>query len=106
MADVKTLHETAARVLGAKAGKVLLALDEVTVECAAADYLDVMRTLRDHDELHFELLVDLCGVDYSDYKNEPRKESPLTKRIVRTRHSASSFQARSPNVRRRIHKTR
>ena len=71
MADVKTLHETAARVLGAKAGKVLLALDEVTVECAAADYLDVMRTLRDHDELHFELLVDLCGVDYSDYKNEP-----------------------------------
>ena len=53
MADVKTLHETAARVLGAKAGKVLLALDEVTVECAAADYLDVMRTLRDHDELHF-----------------------------------------------------
>ena len=71
MADVKTLHETAARVLGAKAGKVLLALDEVTVECAAADYLDVMRTLRDHDALHSELLVDLCGVDYSDYKNEP-----------------------------------
>ena len=71
MADVKTLHETAARLLGAKAGKIVLALDELTVECAAADYLDVMRTLRDHDELHFELLVDLCGVDYSDYKNEP-----------------------------------
>ncbi len=31
MADVKTLHETAARALGAKAGKVLPALDEVTV---------------------------------------------------------------------------
>ena len=29
-----------------------------------------------------------------------------TKRIVRTRPSASSFQARSPNVKRRIHKTR
>ena len=37
MADVKTLHETAARLLGAKAGKIVLALDELTVECAAAD---------------------------------------------------------------------
>ena len=55
MADVKTLHETAARVLGAKAGKVLLALDEVTVECAAADYLDVMRTLRDNADPHVQL---------------------------------------------------
>ena len=30
-----------------------------------------MQTLRDHEEMHFELLVDLCGVDYSTYKNEP-----------------------------------
>ena len=27
-------------------------------------------TLRDHDELHFEQLLDLCGVDYSAYKNQ------------------------------------
>ena len=30
-----------------------------------------MQTLRDHEEMYFELLVDLCGVDYSTYKNEP-----------------------------------
>ncbi|SAY51929.1 NADH-quinone oxidoreductase subunit C [Neisseria weaveri] len=71
MADVKTLQEIAIRVLGDKASQVLLAFGEVTVECAAKDYLDVMATLRDHEELNFELLVDLCGVDYSTYKNQP-----------------------------------
>ncbi|WP_107929219.1 NADH-quinone oxidoreductase subunit C [Neisseria animaloris] len=70
MANVKTLHETATRILGDKASKVILALNEVTVECAAKDYSEVMNILRDHEELHFEQLVDLCGVDYSTYKNE------------------------------------
>ncbi len=68
---VKDLHAAAQRILGEKASKVILALDEVTVECAAAQYLAVMQVLRDDEELYFESLVDLCGVDYSAYKNEP-----------------------------------
>ncbi|MCQ9326430.1 MULTISPECIES: NADH-quinone oxidoreductase subunit C [Neisseria] len=71
MADVKTLHETVTRVLGGKASKVILALGEITVECLPENYLEIMTTLRDHADLHFESLVDLCGVDYSTYKNEP-----------------------------------
>ena len=67
----KDLHGAAQRILADKADKVLLALDEVTVECRPEHYLDIMQTLRDHEEMHFELLVDLCGVDYSTYKNEP-----------------------------------
>lgn len=70
MAHVKDLYAAAQRILGNKASKVILALDEVTVECRPADYLDVMTTLRDDEALHFELLTDLCGVDYSEYKNE------------------------------------
>lgn len=35
----------------------------------AADYLDVATTLRDHPELKFEQLIDLCGVDYSSYRD-------------------------------------
>lgn len=35
-----------------------------------------------------------------------QKGIAIDKAIVRTRHSASSFQARSPNVRKRIHKPR
>ena len=67
----KDLYSAAQRILEGKADKVLLALDEVTVECRSEYYLDIMQTLRDYEEMHFELLVDLCGVDYSTYKNEP-----------------------------------
>ena len=33
----------------------------------AANLVDTMRGLRDRPELSFETLIDLCGVDYSDY---------------------------------------
>jgi NADH-quinone oxidoreductase subunit C len=42
---------------------------EITITVSAGDYLDVARTLRDDPTLHFEQLMDLCGVDYSSYKN-------------------------------------
>ena len=51
----KDLYSAAQRILEGKADKVLLALDEVTVECRPEHYLDIMQTLR----------------DYSTYKNEP-----------------------------------
>ncbi len=43
------------------------ALGEVTVVVKAADYLQSMQTLRDAPGLAFEQLIDLCGVDYSQY---------------------------------------
>ncbi|MDO9094367.1 MAG: NADH-quinone oxidoreductase subunit C [Rubrivivax sp.] len=43
---------------------------EITLAVAAANYLKVGKTLRDHADLQFEQLIDLCGVDWSDYKNE------------------------------------
>jgi NADH-quinone oxidoreductase subunit C len=46
---------------------VSTALDEVTVVCAVDRYVDIMRTLRDRADLRFEMLIDLCGVDYSSY---------------------------------------
>ena len=36
---------------------------------SAADYHDICLTLRDHAELKFEQLMDLCGMDYSAYKD-------------------------------------
>lgn len=42
-------------------------LSEITIEVAAGDYLDAMRILRDDSGLQFNQLIDLCGVDYSDY---------------------------------------
>jgi NADH-quinone oxidoreductase subunit C len=43
------------------------ALGEVTVVVKAADYLSAMQTLRDDVSLHFEEMIDLCGVDYLNY---------------------------------------
>lgn len=68
---VNDLHVAVQRLLGNKAKKVILALGEVTIETTAGNYRAVMQTLRDNEEMYFELLVDLCGVDYSEYKDEP-----------------------------------
>ena len=47
--------------------RTTVALGEVTVVVGVDRYLDVMRRLRDRPELRFEMLIDLCGVDYSSY---------------------------------------
>ena len=43
---------------------------ELTVTVKASRLADVALQLRDDPRLKFEQLVDLCGVDFSDYKNE------------------------------------
>ncbi|HYN55042.1 MAG TPA: NADH-quinone oxidoreductase subunit C [Methylotenera sp.] len=53
--------------LGARIIKQVVAFDEITIECAASDYLDVCHILRDEPSLKFEQLIDLCGVDYQGY---------------------------------------
>jgi len=59
--------------LGAKAKSVVAAIDEVTVEIAASDWLAACETLRDHGKCRFDTLVDLCGVDYSAYGGAGRE---------------------------------
>ena len=44
---------------------------EITITVSAADYLGVASTLRDDASLKFEQLIDLCGLDYSSYKDQP-----------------------------------
>jgi NADH-quinone oxidoreductase subunit C len=44
---------------------------EITVTVRSADYAAAATTLRDHADLKFEQLIDLCGVDYSSYKDRP-----------------------------------
>ena len=53
--------------LGGKITKHVLALNEVTIECNAVDYLAVCQILRDDATLKFEQLIDLSGVDYQVY---------------------------------------
>jgi NADH-quinone oxidoreductase subunit C len=58
-------------VFGDRIGKLVRDRGEITVTVAATDYLDAARTLRDDATLGFEQLIDLCGLDYSDWRNEP-----------------------------------
>ncbi len=44
------------------------ASEEVTVVVGAADYLEAAMLLRDAPGCRFEQLIDLCGMDYSDYR--------------------------------------
>ncbi len=53
--------------LGDKITKHVVALDEITIECKASDYLTVCQLLRDETTLKFEQLIDLSGLDYQAY---------------------------------------
>jgi len=65
----ETLKDTIAAALGEKAKHISLKLGEVTVVVSAANYLQVATTLRDAPGCQFEQLMDVCGVDYSQYKD-------------------------------------
>ncbi len=63
------LQATLTTALGERVQRVGLALGELTVHVAADQYLGVMQTLRDAPGLQFEQLIDLCGVDYSAWRD-------------------------------------
>jgi len=66
-AKLETLVQNLQKHFGDKLKSLKLALGEVTIEVGAADYHGVMTALRDEADLHFEEIIDLCGVDYSTY---------------------------------------
>jgi NADH-quinone oxidoreductase subunit C len=64
---IETLEAALRNALGDRIRSLTVALGEVAVVVGAADYLSAMSTLRDHADLRFEELIDLCGIDYSTY---------------------------------------
>ena len=67
--NLEILAQQVGAVLGERVVELKNALGELTLTVRAADYLDLATTLRDHPELKFEQLIDLCGVDYSVFGN-------------------------------------
>jgi NADH-quinone oxidoreductase subunit C len=65
----ETLLERVQEVLGEKVIKGAVTLGEATIEVAPEDWHAVAQTLRDESGLAFDLMMDLCGVDYSAYKD-------------------------------------
>jgi NADH-quinone oxidoreductase subunit C len=64
---LETLEAALRNALGDHVQNLTVALGEITVLVKAADYLSVMRVMRDHADLRFEELIDLCGLDFSTY---------------------------------------
>src|SRR4051794_17942760 len=64
---LETIEAVLSSVLGKQVRSLTVRLDEITVVVGASDYLSVMLALRDHADLRFEELIDLCGVDYQTY---------------------------------------
>ncbi len=64
---LEILESTLRDALGDRIQSINVAFGEATLVVASAEYLSVMLTLRDHPNLSFDELIDLCGVDYSSY---------------------------------------
>jgi NADH-quinone oxidoreductase subunit C len=67
------LKDIISEVLGDKVVSLVAALDEVTVEVAAKDWLVVCVALRDHQTTRFDTMIDLCGVDFATYGGNVRE---------------------------------
>ncbi len=65
-----TLKTQVDAALGDLVKSSAVALGELTVVVDAANYFQAAKILRDDPACCFEQMVDLCGVDYSTYKNE------------------------------------
>jgi len=65
--EKKSLREELGSLLGERLVSVQERLGELTVVVKAVDMLPVLTLMRDAEELRFAQMVDLCGVDYSEY---------------------------------------
>ena len=67
--SITQLEDTLRKVFADHSPDIRITLGEITMTVAAQNYVGIAQILRDHTDLAFEQLIDLCGVDYSDYKN-------------------------------------
>lgn len=66
---VDALSLSLEKALGEGVVQSFVRLGELTLIIEPQRYAGAMRTLRDHPDCRFEELIDLCGIDYSDYGN-------------------------------------
>ena len=71
MSRLDILESALKSVLGERIKSLVRDRGEVTVTVRATDYADSALALRDAPSLKFEQLIDLCGLDYSGYKDQP-----------------------------------
>ncbi|MGL5742392.1 MAG: NADH-quinone oxidoreductase subunit C [Legionella sp.] len=74
--------------LASHISNIIVAHDEVTIECDAANLKGMMLELRDLEAFHFDQLIDLCAVDYLlygeyDWETDSATESGFSRGVER-----------------------
>ena len=65
--SIQQLAEALRAALGDRIESVSTDRGEVTVEVAPDNLVEVATRLRDDEDFRFQQLIDVCGVDYSQY---------------------------------------
>ncbi len=102
MTHAETLSQKLAQTFAGRLLSNNLELGEVTIEVAAADYLSVCQALRDEDDFAFEILLDLCGVDYLSYGQDEWKTSAsangFSRGVEKASHGRLQFGDELPQI--------
>lgn len=66
MTELSVLQDAANSIAGAALQRSAIAYDELTITVAREDIVGVLTKLRDDPKCLFEVLIDICGVDYPE----------------------------------------
>lgn len=66
MTELSVLQDAANSIAGAALQRSAIAYDELTITVAREDIVGVLTKLRDDPNCLFEVLIDICGVDYPE----------------------------------------
>jgi NADH-quinone oxidoreductase subunit C len=86
-AKLERLCRQLKEIFGDRIGEPLLALGELTVAIPVANYLEAMRQLRDDPAFRFEQLMDLSGIDYSEFTGYQGKRFAAVSQLLSITHN-------------------
>lgn len=67
MVECQALYDRIQEKFGYAVSDYTLAFNELTIEVNNSSFLNICHQLRDDPKLQFEMLIDVCGVDYLNY---------------------------------------
>ena len=86
-AKLERLCRQLKEIFGDRIGDPSMALGELTVAIPVANYLEAMRQLRDDPSFRFEQLMDLSGIDYSEYTGYQGKRFAAVSQLLSITHN-------------------
>lgn len=84
---LERLHLLLKDLLGDRIDRSECVFNELTIEVAAENYRAVMLQLRDDPAFHFEQLIDLSGIDYSEFAGREDRRFAVTSHLLSLTHN-------------------